>query len=189
MKSRNSQIGLYTFVFFLTILSACKPYCEKHPDDAECLGENELITTVSIQLTDTATGQLVQTVVFRDVNADGVPETFDTIKLSANRVYSAQIAILNEAAQPAVDLTNEIEEEANDHLLVYNATGSSITFTYLDFDGNNPPLPLGLRTLWQTGAAGNFSVNVRLRHQPGVKDGTAIPGDTDISVDFPAILQ
>jgi hypothetical protein len=70
---------------------------------------------------------------------------------------------------------------------VFKNITANINVTITDKDGNN--LPVGLESLWTTGAASSGAINVVLRHQPGVKDGTETPGDTDIDVVFPVNIQ
>ena len=59
--------------------------------------------------------------------------------------------------------------------------GIDITIQRTDSDGN---FEVGLQSLWETGTTGNGTVMIRLKHQPGVKDGTCAPGETDIELDF-----
>lgn len=184
-KTTLSILSLTSFILFA--LSACKPKCERHPDDAECVGEEEVITSLKINFKDSATGAMLYTYQFRDVDNNGMPEQFDTIKLQANKTYKAELQFLNEAATPAQDVTAEIEKEKNDHLVVFEAHNLALTFSYIDYDNNN--LPVGLQTYWRTGADGTGHAKVTLRHQPEVKNGTPAPGDTDMEVEFNTVIQ
>lgn len=173
--------------FFLLLLSACKPTCQKHPDDVECVGEEEVITTLKLTFKDSATGVVAYTYQFKDSDNNGVPEIFDTLKLLANKAYKTEVRFLNEASLPVQDMTEEIEREKNDHLLIFHVFSVAINFTYIDFDDHG--LPVGLQTYWRTNITGNGNVQIILRHQPAVKDGTETPGDTDMEVDFPLVVQ
>ncbi|MFN8322961.1 MAG: hypothetical protein U0T74_09910 [Chitinophagales bacterium] len=192
MKKTNLKSALLTLTVFLILtglLNSCKPKCERHPEDPECAGENELITTLKVTFTDSATGNAAGVFQFKDADGNGSPEIFDTIRLAANKTYRAELQFLNESVSPAENITDEIEAENNDHFIAYHAHTLTITFTYIDFDSNTPSLPVGLQTYWQTGPAATGTAHITLRHQPGVKDGTETPGDTDAEVEFPVILQ
>lgn len=68
--------------------------------------------------------------------------------------------------------------------------GSLIRLRYTDTDNgavhSQPARNIGLRTILRTGAAtsGSYPFTVTLRHQPGSKDGTYPPGETDVKVIF-----
>lgn len=183
----------FTFIISTLILvsvfalNSCKPTCEKHPDDPECLGEEELITTLKVLVYDSATNASVGTFQFSDADNNGVPEVFDTIKLQANVTYRVALQFFNESVTPAENITSEIESEKDDHLIVFHAHDVTVNFAYADLDNNN--LPVGLTSYWKASTTGNGHIHIKLRHQPGVKDGTETPGDTDVEVGFPAFIQ
>jgi hypothetical protein len=157
-------------------LSGCKKDDPK-PDD-----ENELITTVV--LTFSKTGEPDR--VFRWKQLSGTT-TIDTIKLSASAVYNLKTTFLNEAEDPVEDITEEIEEEDDEHQIFYFSSPSNlITLEYQDADENS--LPVGLNMRATTGSAATGTLRVVLRHQPGAKDGTFGPGSTDADVTFPVVL-
>ncbi len=184
-KIKHSLIALGTIFILSIVLHSCKP---EKDNCTNC--ENELITTLNITLTDSATGA-VSHVIFRDLDGDGAnaPTQFDTIKLSANHTYTASFLILDESKTPADTTSNEIREEQNDHAFFFHPAGVNIGVTYIDFDTHTPPLPVGLDTKWYVGAAGTGTLQIVLRHQPNVKDGTETPGDTDLDVTFKTQIQ
>lgn len=166
--------------------------CKKDDDDPKNPGdpnESELITTVRINFTDSAGTAPGVSVVFRDLDGEGgnAPTRFDTIRLQPSTTYYTEILLLNESALPADTISNEVAEEADDHLFFFLHTGVDITTTYLDQDSNG--LPLGLQTKWVTGAAGTGTSRVTLKHQPGVKDGSQAPGETDMELTFRSEVQ
>lgn len=190
MKFLTTKFNLTLATFFLVsvfALNSCKPQCEKHPDDPECLGEEELITTLKVLVYDSATNASVGTFQFSDADNNGTPEIFDTIKLNANTTYRVALQFLNTSVAPAEDITTEIEAEKDEHLIVFHAHDVTVNFTYADVDDNN--LPVGLSSYWRATTTGNGHIHIKLRHQPGVKDGTETPGDTDVEVEFPAYIQ
>jgi hypothetical protein len=91
---------------------------------------------------------------------------------------------------PADNITNEILAEANDHEFFFQATDALVSVSNLSKDGKG--LPLGVTSTWTAAAtAGTGTVNITLKHKPGIKaagDSFAI-GDTDISLDFSLRVQ
>jgi len=107
--------------------------------------------------------------------------------LKENSTYKATIFLLDETKNPAEDITTEIKERGNYHQLFYFPSpnlGANLVVNVTDTDTNSPPLPLGITTNFITNAAAIGKVNVILRHQPNVKNGTFAPGSTDIDVNF-----
>jgi hypothetical protein len=170
----------------LFIFNACKKK-EPKPEDPPA-NETELITTLKLIFTDTS-NNLVRTAMFYDSDGEGQlpPSIFDTIKLSPNRVYRTDILLLDETKNPVDSVSGEVLEEGADHLFVFAKSGVNLNIAITDKDKNN--LPIGLNSLWTTGTASSGTVTVTLRHQPGVKDGTYAPGETDVEVVFPCRLQ
>jgi hypothetical protein len=188
-----------------TTFTACKKDKKEDPapqQPAPPTNEAELITTMKITLRDTAT-QTTTTYVFSDLDgAGGNPATFgnsgadSVINITANHVYEATILLLDQTKTPADTISNEVEEEGADHLFFFNSiaptgtpyntylSGSMTNIKYLDVDANNRGI--GLSTLWTAPSMmmGKSPLTVELKHQPGVKDGSYAPGETDIQVAF-----
>lgn len=186
MKIKNTIYTLIAFAVIAVSLHSCKP------DTNNCDNcESELITTVSVTLTDSATGAVTH-FIFRDLDGDGAnaPVQFDTIKVLANHTYTASLLVLDESKTPADTTSNEIAEEANDHQFFFHAHDVTVDFTYLDFDTHTPPMPLGLLTKWRVGSiTGNGEVHITLKHQPNIKDGNESTGEVDLDVEFNALVQ
>jgi len=163
------------------------PGCDN--EDPEPVNEEEVITTVTVTLTP-LTGSVV-TLRYFDADGDAgsaQPEITVSGPLAANMMYTGSVEFLNETESPAEDVTEEIVEEADEHLLCYEVEG--ITLTVVATDEDSEGRPLGLTTQWQAGAAGTGSVTVLLRHQPGTKTGDCPGGgDTDVEVTFPLTIQ
>jgi hypothetical protein len=161
----------------------------KRADDVDPQDENELITTVRLTFTEQGTSTAT-TFEYKDPDGDGgnPPTRFDDIRLKPNTTYALRIAFLDESKSPAEDLTKEVEEEADEHLVIFTATPATLlTYTYGDKDSRN--FPLGLVGTARTGAAGTGTLKVQLRHQPPVnnqpvKNGTTAPGSDDVNLDF-----
>lgn len=164
------------------VLTACKKEVtpETPPPPAN---EEELITTFKITFTDPLGVNPTYEAIFRDVDGAGgnAPTAFDTIRLKANSTYTASIQFLNESVSPTDTITNEILEEAADHLVCYDVVGANVSVVRTDSDG---VFEIGLQSSWTTTAISNGNVTISLKHQPGIKNGTCAIGDTDIELNF-----
>jgi hypothetical protein len=110
--------------------------------------------------------------------------------------------LINELAKPTdpeYDITEEVEEEADEHMFFFawtnntfsNPTGNgnvdnrSDAVNYVDKDSKG--LPLGLETSWTTIiTSGNGTFRVILKHQPDLKSATTTSndGESDLDVTF-----
>ena len=154
-----------------------------------------------------------------DVNGKPLPTDVSkaNVALKKNAMYKATLLILDKSQNPVVDQTVEIKERANIHLFFFqplptasalviptasgelypepiptpipNGAPLNLTASITDKDTNNPPLPLGLETIFTTGNASTGWLRIVLRHQPSGKDGTFAPGDTDLDVGYTVIIQ
>ena len=167
-------------IFMTTVLfTSCKK------DDPEPINEEELITTLIVNLTDVATGD-TESFIFRDTDGEGgnPPSVFDEINMGAGKEYGCTLLVLNESETPAEDITEEILEEDVDHQFYFAPTGNSATVNITDLDANG--LPLGLESTWDAGAPGTGTMKITLKHKPGEK-GPGDPvsvGGTDIEIEF-----
>jgi hypothetical protein len=186
-------INLIIFAFVIAAISTgCKKDKETVPDPEEPANETEVMTTFKLVLVDSANTSNMVTAVFRDPDGDGGKPAvqFDSIKLAPNKTYFASVLILDETKVPVDTISNEIEEEGDDHMFFYTPTGVNETITLIDKDNHKPtPLPIGLKTRWKTGTASTGTTKIVLRHQPGVKNGTYAPGVTDIDISFHTIIK
>ena len=180
-----------TFAAILFMVS-----CKKEP--AEPINESELITTLKLTLTDSATPANVYTFIFKDIDGEGgANPTIDSVKVPVGKTYLASLLILDERDASAVDtISNEIEEESADHQFFYQSTPTDVisNFNYLSFDDNGKPLGTEFK-LKAKATTSNGTLRVTLRHEPnksaaGVADGdiTNAAGETDIEVEFPVRL-
>lgn len=168
-------------------LTACKK--DKKIENPPVVNEEELITTCQITFTDAGGIQPEVTYTFRDIDGPGgnAPELFDTIRLQANTTYNAVITLLNESVTPSENISDEVLEEADEHLFCFSPTAPlNLAITRTDTDGQ---FEIGLQSQWVTGIASTGETTIRLKHQPGVKDGTCDPGDTDLELVFRTEIQ
>ncbi|MBK8498118.1 MAG: type 1 periplasmic binding fold superfamily protein [Flavobacteriales bacterium] len=156
--------------------------------------EEEVITTMILSFNG-LTGAGDKELRFTDADGDGGgAPIFDLDTLQATANYNVSIILLNETASPADTISNEVLDEGVDHQFFFQPTGTNITFTYADADGNGRPI--GLQTTAVTGAASVGTLKVTLRHQPD-KSGTGVSGgditnaggETDIEVIFPMVIE
>lgn len=167
------------------VFSACKDDKEDPKPDED----NEQITTVTYVLTPTAGGGSPVTATWRDVDGTGgAAPTIGALGLRPNTTYTGAITLLDETKTPVVVTSDEVASEKDDHLFFYEPTPAGLlAVTRTDRDSRN--LEVGLTTQLVTNAAGTGSLKITLRHQPGVKNGTFAPGDTDVEVSFPTTVQ
>lgn len=178
----------------LLTLAACKKDKDDDPP-TEQPNEEEVITTLILTFTDQEVGTEVFEVRFTDTDGNGGnPPVIAADTLPASRAYNMAVRVLNESANPAVEITNEIASEALDHQFFFQSNGSTLSISYADADANGHPI--GLSSTAVTGAAGNGTLTVTLRHQPdkgaaGVSSGdlTNAGGETDIEVEFPVVVE
>jgi hypothetical protein len=154
--------------------------------------EGELITTVKLSLSVAGGTPMVHT--WQDLDGAGgnAPVLPDTIKLGqitpGGDAYVGTLEFWNEQNGNKEDITLEVKNEAHDHFVCYDISSLSLppaglSISATDKDKNN--LPIGLSTEWKPMGKDFGVVVVRLKHQPGTKNGTCAMGDTDVEVTFP----
>jgi len=113
------------------------------------------------------------------------PSKFDEIMLTKGKVYDCTLQLLNESENPADDITLEVFAEGIDHQIYLTPTNALAVVSNYSLDSKG--LPLGITSTWTAAAAaGTGTMNVTLKHKPGVKAAGDLvsKGDTDISIDF-----
>jgi hypothetical protein len=156
-------------------------------DDPDPVNEEEVITTMTITLTPQGGGTAI-ILESRDLDGDGPNPPVVTVSgnLTTSTTYNAAIVLLNETETPAVNITEEVEEEAEEHQFFFTVGGTlSASASYGNFDGNGDPL--GTEFTLQAGDASVGSFGVTLRHDlKKPNDGTLSDagGETDIAQTF-----
>ncbi|MBX2968925.1 MAG: hypothetical protein KF803_06115 [Cyclobacteriaceae bacterium] len=200
MNTQNNLVTRWLSRFFLGSFLLATLLLVSCGDDPEPANEEELITTLTVTLTPTGGAPITMT--FKDLDGEGagVPEYIyssggDAAVLSASTTYTAEITLLNESVTPAENITEEVEEEADEHLFCFDKTGlTGLTITYADTEADyiagGSTKVVGLATTWTTTTTGEGTVTIILRHQPGTKTGDCPgPGETDIEVTFNIAIQ
>ena len=190
MKSRSITTfeGLSKWAILglsLLVLAACS----SDDDGPEPVDEEETITTMTITLIG---GGSTVTLRSQDLDGDGPnpPEIIVSGPLQATTQYIGSIELLNETVNPPEDITEEVEEEDDEHQFFFGISGNIEQVGYLDEDGDGNPV--GLSFSLSTGAAGDANLNVTLRHEPKKpNDGTLSDagGETDIAQSFSLQVQ
>lgn len=145
--------------------------------------EGELITTCILKTTDSADGQTVYTI-YRDLDGEGGngPSTFDSITLQVGHTYATEILLLDESKTAVDTISQEVSAEGADHLFVFTPQMISLNIEAKDLDKNG--LPIGLQSIWRTNGTGRGKVRITLKHQPGIKNGDPLIGETDLDIEF-----
>ncbi|MEL6632678.1 MAG: hypothetical protein AAFQ83_14560 [Bacteroidota bacterium] len=170
MKLTSTFIKLFLLLASISFLmTSC------NPEDPE--GGEEEITTVVLKFNNNG-----PTVTWKE------GEPTPTITLDANTAYTASVEFLNEEDPNDVeDVTAEIREEDDEHLVCYEVSGgANVTVNRTDSDGT---FEIGLATEWTTTDASTGQLILKLRHQPGVKDGSCDVGESDVEADFNLTVQ
>lgn len=151
--------------------------------------EQETITTVIVHLTATD-GSFNEEFTWSDPDGDGgKAPVIDDIVLPPNKSFNCHVHFYDLSKTPGVDITEEVEEENTQHLLVYSIlVGLNLNIVAADTDTNGKPFRL--ETTWTTGAASTGSVKVTLRHEPDKNAADPdVTGEVDAEVVFPVKIQ
>lgn len=204
-----------TTIAMLAMLATAFTSCKKDKKDepapaapAPPANEGELITTMKVILRD-STAHSTAIYEFKDLDGPGgnaaafggSNQSDSVITILSSHIYKASILLLDETKNPVDTISNEVLAEGADHMFFFNSiaptgnpyttylNGSMTDIKYLDLDANNRGI--GLTTLWTAPSMmmSKSPLKIELKHQPGVKDGTYAPGETDIQVDFKLIVN
>jgi hypothetical protein len=161
--------GAYRLLSVAACLAVILSFNSCDNGDPEPVNEEEVITTFQITLAPSLGGDPVILKFFDSDGEQGSIEPVITVSrpLSASTLYTAIIELRNETTNPAVNVTEEVAEEGDDHLFCFESSNSNLDIEYEDEDSNG--FPIGLVSSWRTGSAGETSVTVALRHQAGTK--------------------
>ena len=161
-------------------------------------GEEELITTIAITLTPVGAGTPVSAR-FQDSDGEGGnPPVVTDLTVAKNTTYDGRIQVLNESVTPAVDITKEVKEEAENHQFFYEPSGgiadAIVTYTDRESDyGDNIGVdhPVGVTfsiAILQPAPAGKLRV-ILSHFDERPKDGQTPSDETDIDVTFDVIVE
>lgn len=185
LKKQNTIIIASGLLAIGIFFNACTKKVTTPPNP----NEEELITTIKLTLVDSAGVKPTVVAQYRDIDGDGGanPIQWDTIRLQANTTYMGTIELFDESNSPVDTISNEVRNEGADHLLCFDISGLQTQIQRTDVDVNG--LELGLSTKWRSGIVGTGSINIQLRHQPGIKNGTCSVGASDLDLVFQAAVN
>ena len=189
MKTSNNFMQLFNIKNYVALLTVgLLTLSCSNDDDPEAVDEEEVITTMTIELESAGNVVTLQT---RDLDGDGPDAPVITVgNLAANTTYTGSIELLNETETPADNITLEVAEEDDEHQFFFDASGTVTNVTYNDEDGDGNPI--GLSFTLTTGDPGPGTIRVTLRHEPKKpNDGTLADagGETDIAQSFNVVVQ
>lgn len=155
----------------------------------EGAGDAEVISRVALTLTPAGGGATQSAVITFSTPTTPQPQV-GTLVLEEGTTYQGTVEFTNTFASPSVDITEEVEAEADEHRIFYTVTGPtgvSIPTASLDLDPNGAPLGLTYQVVVAAGAAsGAGTIRVVLSHyddQPK-GDGQTPSNETDVDVTF-----
>ena len=181
-------IKILSLLFTAVILFAA---CSNDDDTPEVVNEEEVITTVIANLVAGNGGTV--TLTSKDADGDGPNDPDVTVvgNFEVGQTYAGTLQFLNETESPAEDITEEVEEESDEHQIFFSLSSAlDGTFTYANFDGDGNPL--GTEFTLTPNAAGAGNLGILLRHEPKKpNDGTPedAGGETDIFVSFSVTFE
>ena len=181
------KLLLLTAAFFTILLASCS----KDDDTPEVVNEEELITTLTVTLVPEGGGTPI-VLTTRDLDGDGPNDAEITVSssLAAGTIYNGTIELLDETSSPAEDITEEVEEEADEHQFFYTiGSGLDVTATATNLDSNGNLL--GTEFTLTANAASSGALTFTLRHEP-TKPNTGLSsagGETDIAATFTVTVE
>ena len=165
--------------------------CDDDNETPDPINEEEVITTMIVTLVNHQNGSDVVTMQTQDLDGNGPNAPVITVSgpLTSGTSYAGSVQFLNEMEDPAEDITEEVQEEDDEHQVFFSASGVGMEFVYMDFDGDGNPL--GTQFVLAPLGAGSGSVTITLVHEPTKpNDGLdTAGGEIDIQTTFSVTVQ
>lgn len=162
--------------------------------------EQEVISLVTLTFQAEGEADSVE-VTWDDADGPGGDDpVIDNITVAPNTTYTLSIKLTNTLAEPEEDITEEVMEEAEDHLLIFTSDDEDLVSveyadtesTYVE-DQEGEDYPVGLESTVTTGEAGETKLTVQLLHLPGLKTGDEAEnlenGEDDINIEFTVLIE
>jgi hypothetical protein len=185
---KMTKYNLLTLVSLLILfITACS---NKEEQGVTAPLGNEFLTTTILNLQNLNISSDKPSISYKLIGTNPAVITPDTLVLKKNSSYKCVIEILDETKTPADTVSSVISARANYHLFFFRpGTGLDLSDSITDRDTNIPPLPVGLQSIITTASTSTGILEVILRHQPNVKNGTYPPGSTDLDVFYPVKIE
>lgn len=181
------RVGLLLLVLALVVTA-----CDATEPEDDGAGEEEIISNVTLTLTNEATNStVVAEAVFDEA---GVKQSADTVPLAPGATYSGTIELRNRFEDE--DITEEIAEEADEHQFFYVVQGDlsgAVTVTITDADEDGLPVGLEFNVVVAEDLSGTGTLRVVLGHyderpKEANESVDAIP-ETDIDFTYPVRVE
>lgn len=178
------------FLLMLVFFSPLLISCDKDEENPVEENEEELITTVRLTLINNANTAETVTATWKDPEGDGAPVVTGLV-LKTGTSYNGTVEFLDESNPAKVeDITEEIEEEDEEHEVFYTVSGAALSISRTDTDSQG--LPVGLNATFTAATSGTGTLTVTLKHKPEgqKKEGDDVNvGSTDAAPQFPVTIQ
>lgn len=190
------QLSIRTTAFAFLAVALAFVGCDTNEPDP--INPEELITQVTITFTNAADGSDTVTIVASDSDGDGAGITFSPMSASLRQgaTYNATIELRDTINNE--DITEEIEEESEEHLFRYTlspSTAGAVTITdsesdYTTEDENGAGdllVGLAFNVAVDAAASGTGTLNATLFHFDDAPktSSTATSDEIDVDIDFP----
>lgn len=175
------------------IFTSCEKDNKKPENPSSPANPTEIITTVKLLLTEDGSGNTV-VASWKDADGDGPQQpVISGPVLTAGKIYTGTVLLLDESKSPIDTISNEVEEEHNVHQFFYTLSGdvaSRIIVEKSDKDDNNLPVGIQTRVTVSAGSTATGTLKVVLKHYDGiVKSNDPSVGETDAEASFPVTIQ
>lgn len=167
----------------ILVIAALNWQCKEAAVIQPTTSSEEVATTLKLEFTDTLTGQKLN-YYYRDRTGIGQNNIvqWDTVRLFDSSYYSCSVKLLNEMnPNKIINLSDKILADARNYLFCFDG-GSALTIKRTDSDGN---FEIGLNSTWKTSSKTSGNILVDLRKQLNTKNGSCLPGTSELSVNFP----
>ncbi len=180
MQLNAFKLPRLLFAFIIGNILLFTYSCDKDDDNTPD-NEQELITTVALSF---RTATTLDSVTAKDLDGPGGnAPVVGAIKLKPNTDYALQVYFYDESKTPREDITEEVKEESDAHLICFSTAGVALQTTAEDQDSNKKPL--GLTNIVKVGAAGTGTLTIRLKHEPDKNaSDPCSTGETDVEQMF-----
>lgn len=188
----NTLYAMLRGALGLAILALVIAGCDSADPGEDDVGEEEVISNVTITLTDDADASTFSAeAVFDEA---GVKQSAETIALESGTTYTGEIELRNRFEDE--DITEEIREESEEHQFFYVVQGDlsgAVTVTITDTDDNDRPVGLRFTVAVAEDVSETGELRVVLGHygeRPKQDDETIadIP-ETDIDFTYPLVVE
>jgi hypothetical protein len=189
MKNFFGVKSLLIAVMIAAGINGCKD--EDNPAKPPVHDEHAPPTTMIVVLKETGKSDSTKSLVRDSSVVKGKPMVEDTLRVQSGKSYTGYIMLWNESVTPVEDATHEIEEEKDEHLFLFTATGGAngrLTISNLDKDSQGRDFGLNFSAAVSGTGAATGGLRIQLRHY-GTEPKTGTTFDTDIDQTFPVKIQ